>query len=269
MTASSYIAVRELSHDFAAEPRSNRQPLSVLDCLSFTVAEGSTVAIVGPSGCGKSTLLRMIAGLLVPQAGSIIVDGLPVLAPGPDRILLFQELFLFHWETVAQHLDFALRAKGVPENERRHQSDDLLRFVGLRGFENYYPAEISGGMRQRVALARALAADPRVLLMDEPFGSLDVETREQLETDFLKVQSQRKVTTLLVTHDIRQALFLSDQVILLSGRPAKVDCIVNVPFEKPRSSGLRRSSEFHDLEDRVVESLSTNVKGQSSYDTSF
>lgn len=253
--ATAHIIVSELTHTFSAEGNGGRASLPVLSGVSFSADKGSIVSVLGPSGSGKTTLLRCLAGLLTPDSGAVSVGGHTVVGPGPERMLLFQELHLFYWMTVREHVDFALSARGMEASSRDDTARSVLSFVGLEGFERYYPAELSGGMRQRLALARALAADPAVLLMDEPFSSLDTDTKQQLEMDFLQLLDRREVTTIVVTHDIRQALFMSDRIVLLTSRPATVLNVVDVPFPRPRAAALRREPKFHELEDNLAEAI--------------
>jgi len=251
------IELSHVHHEFPSVERTDRTLLHVVDDVSFDVSRGQLVAIVGPSGSGKTTLLRAMAGLLIPTRGDLRVNGKPVTGPGPDRILLFQELHLFHWQTAQDNVRFALQARGVPGSEMGVKVSNLFEFVGLSGFENYYPNEISGGMKQRLALARALAAEPEVLLLDEPFGSLDLDTRHHLEAEYLRIQRRHHITTVMVTHDLRQAVFMADRIIVLSERPCRVLADVSVPFEHPRADGLRLTRAFHDLEDDLARILMT------------
>lgn len=247
------ISVRNLTHSFSVP--GSEAVLPVLEAVSFEVMEAELLCLVGPSGCGKTTLLKLLAGLIATSEGTLQIDGRSVNGPSPDRVLLFQELYLFHWMTALGNVEFALEAKGVPKAARRDEAADILEFVGLKGFQNYYPHEISGGMRQRLALARALAAEPSILLMDEPFGSLDVETRAEMENEFLALREVRNFTTILVTHDVRQAIFLGDRVLVMSQRPATINMNVSVPFARPRQPCLRQSTEFHAWEDRLARSI--------------
>jgi len=247
------IVVEDLRQGFAV-PESGDM-LHVLDRVSFEVVENEVLCIVGPSGCGKTTLLRILAGLSNPLEGIVLVNGHRVSGPGSDRILLFQELHLFHWMTALGNVEFALESRSLPRPDRRARAADVLDFVGLDGFEYYYPHEMSGGMRQKLALARALAADPEVLLMDEPFGSLDVETRSAMESEFLHLREVRRFTTVLVTHDVRQAVFLGDRVLVMSHRPATIKMSVTVPFRRPRQPYIRQTAEFHTVEDSLSKSI--------------
>lgn len=243
------ISVENLTHSFLVPGSETRLP--VLESVSFEVKEAELLCLIGPSGGGKSTLLKILAGLTTPVGGMVRIDGLPVLSAGPDRILLFQDLGLFNWMTAHDNVEFALKAKGMRAQSRTARVAEILESVGLGSFESYYPHEISGGMRQRLALARALAADPAVLLMDEPFNALDVLTRAEMESEFLSLREARGFTTILVTHDVRQAAFLGDRVLVMSDRPATIKADVPVPFPRPRPISIRRTGEFHALEDEL------------------
>ncbi len=231
--------------------------LPVLRDVSFDVKEKELLCLVGPSGCGKTTLLRVLAGLVKPTEGSLEVDGTFIHAPGPQRILLFQDLHLFHWLTVLKNVEFAYEARSIDKSQRSTRARNILQLVGLDGFEQYYPQEISGGMRQRLGLARALAAEPTVLLMDEPFQSLDVYARGALESEFLNLREATGVTTILVTHDVRQAVFLGDRILVMSSRPGTIKETFVVPFSRPRNESMRRSVEFHKLEDAISSSITS------------
>lgn len=229
-----------------------RGEVLALDAVSLTVADGEFVSIVGPSGCGKTTLLRILAGLLDPTAGTISIDGTPVDGPGRDRALVFQSANLLPWLTVTENVAFGLEAARVPRAEREAVAATLVELVGLAGFEDAYPGELSGGMAQRVGLARALAVDPAVLLMDEPFGELDAQTRERMRAELLDIWARERKTCVFVTHDIEEALFLSDRVVVFGDRPATVRAVVTVPFDRPRSlRGLRADPRFADLADTI------------------
>jgi ABC-type nitrate/sulfonate/bicarbonate transport system ATPase subunit len=242
------IRVEELSHSFRSPGDPSAHDLKVLKSVSFHVFKHEIVCLLGPSGCGKTTLLRALAGLLLPLEGRVYVDDEPIRGPSPERILVFQELHLFHWMTVLKNVEFATEARGIPSSNRRPLARELLSLVGLSEFEDYYPHEISGGMRQRLALARALAAEPSVLLMDEPFGALDVETRVRLQEEFLLLHQKKKFTTVIVTHDPRQAIFLADRVLVLSHRPGTVEKFCQIPFARPRDAKLQHTSEFVAIE---------------------
>jgi NitT/TauT family transport system ATP-binding protein len=209
-------------------------PVRALEETSLEVAGGRFVCIVGPSGCGKSTLLSMVAGLIRPSSGSIRVAGAPVTGPGPERGLVFQEYGLFPWLTVRGNIGFGLSCRGVAAAEREAVVDKYVKLTGLAGFENRYPSELSGGMKQRVAIGRTLANNPRVLLMDEPFGAVDALTRESLQDELLNLWKVEKKTILFVTHSMMEAAYLADEIVLLRARPGRVFATLTVPLEHPR-----------------------------------
>lgn len=208
--------------------------LRVFENVSFTVHDGEFVSIIGSSGCGKSTLLGIAAGLAEASGGVVSLDGRPIRGPGLDRGVVFQEFALFPWLTALGNIKFGLRSKGVPRAEQDAIARKYVGLVGLSGFEDYHPYRLSGGMRQRVGLARALAVGPSALLMDEPFGALDAQTREAMQGVLSEIWSKTKSTILFITHDIREAIYLSDRVLVLSGRPARVSLEFTVELERPR-----------------------------------
>lgn len=210
--------------------------LTVLDGLDFTVDRGEFVVLVGPSGCGKSTLLGLIDGLIEPTAGSIRIDGDPVTGPRTDVAMVFQSFQLLPWRTVRDNVAIGLEIQGVGQRERYARADEWIDTVGLDGFADAYPDELSGGMRQRVGLARALAVDPSLLLMDEPFGALDAQTKDRLQTELLRLWEQRRSTVVFITHDIDESIYLADRVLVMSSKPADIVAEFEVPFERPRWS---------------------------------
>jgi NitT/TauT family transport system ATP-binding protein len=211
--------------------------------ISCAVDAGEFVSFVGPSGCGKTTLLMSIAGLLVPSAGRVVVNGKEVAGPPPNLVLLFQEYnkSLFAWRSVLGNVRFGLEARGQRAAGAREKARSLVELVGLTGFENHYPWELSGGMQQRVAIARALAYEPEVLLMDEPFGSLDALTRLELEDALLNLWAELKTTILFITHDIEEAIYLSDRIWVLSRRPSQIIDEIKIPFARPRNQLTTRA----------------------------
>lgn len=219
--------------------------LCVFNGISLTVGESDFVSIIGSSGCGKSTLLNMAAGLSDVSSGEIRVDNRPVTGPGLDRGVVFQEFGLFPWLTVVGNIAFGLRSKGVPKELRTQIAHRYVELVGLSGFEEYYPYRLSGGMRQRVGLARALAVEPSVLLMDEPFGALDAQTRESMQNALSDIWERTQKTILFITHDIREAIFLSNRVVVLGGRPATITNEIVVDLPRPRN---RHDPAFQELE---------------------
>ncbi len=223
-----------------------------IDRLSLDVADREIISIVGPSGCGKSTLLRLIAGLLRPSSGEIRLDGRQVLDPGADRGMVFQSYTLFPWLTVQGNVEFGPRLRGVAEGERREAARRFIGMVGLTGFEHAYPKELSGGMMQRVAIARALANDPEVLLMDEPFGALDAQTRAFMGELLLDIWQKTPKTILFVTHDIEEALFLGDRVYVMTARPGRFRAEVSLTLPRPRTLEVTTSEEFVSAKRRVL-----------------
>jgi len=215
-----------------------------LEDLSLHVEPGEFLAILGPSGCGKSSLISTIAGFQPPHAGTLLVDGAAVSSPGSDRGVVFQQPTLFPWKSVRQNVDFGLRLRKVPRQKRRAILDEILHKVGLTEFINHYPTQLSGGMQQRVGLARVLVNQPRVMLMDEPFGSLDAQTRLQMQELLLEVWNEFGMTILFVTHDIDEAVFLGSRVAMLTRRPGRLKTIIEVDLPRPRKLDVLVSPEF-------------------------
>ncbi|WP_332900143.1 MULTISPECIES: ABC transporter ATP-binding protein [unclassified Haladaptatus] len=230
--------------------------VKALDNLSIDVGDSEFTTIVGPSGCGKTTFLRILDGLIEPTEGEITINGNPVSGSGQDRGMVFQSFNLFPWRSVVENVEFGLECGGTPKGERRGIAEKYVERVGLKGFEDSYPYELSGGMQQRVGLARALAIDPDILLMDEPFGALDAQTRELMQTELLKIWSQDQKTCVFITHDIDEAVYLSDRVIVLSARPGRIKTIIDVPFERPRyERNVRENPEFNRLHNEIWDNL--------------
>ncbi len=228
-----------------------------IEDFSLDVKKGELISIVGPSGCGKTTLLRMIAGLLDPTSGEITIDGRQCRGPGPDRGMVFQDYALFPWRSVRKNVEFGLEIAGVPKDERMGRVDDLLTMVGLEQFANARIHELSGGMKQRVAIARALATNPDVLLMDEPFGALDAQTRNLMQENLIDILSKTSQTVIFITHSVDEAVYLSDRIVVLTKRPATIKSVFDIPWEKPRD---RASPEFTSLRKEILEELrSENV----------
>ena len=229
------LRIDKLSKTYARREGWNRtRYLKVFEDISFRVENGEFVSVIGSSGCGKSTLLSIAGGLSPATSGTVYVDDRPVSGPGLDRGIVFQEFALFPWLTVIGNIAFGLRAKGVPRSAREAVARKYVDLVGLAGFEDYHPNRLSGGMRQRVGLARALAIEPAVLLMDEPFGALDAQTREAMQNALGDIWAKTKNTILFITHDIREAIYLSDRVLVLTGRPAVVSHELKVDLPRPR-----------------------------------
>jgi NitT/TauT family transport system ATP-binding protein len=225
--------------------------LPVLDLGHLSVADGEIVTVVGPSGCGKSTLLHILGGFIPAEAGAIRVHGREVVGPGPDRGMVFQEFSLFPWRTVSGNVGWGLEVRGAPTAERRAVVDRYLELTGLSAFSDHLPGELSGGMKQRVALARVLAFDPEVLLMDEPFGSLDAQTREAMQEELIRIWERTGKTIFFVTHDIDEAVYLGDRVLVLSARPARVREEVAVALPRPRGVVARKSTAFLECRNHI------------------
>jgi len=230
-------------------------PTRALEPTDLTIADNDLVTILGPSGCGKSTLLRLIAGLDQPSTGTITLDGKPVTGPGPDRGMVFQSYTLFPWLTIADNIAFGLREKGVPAQRRNAVVTDWLGRVGLKGFEHHYPKQLSGGMQQRTAIARALANDPAILLLDEPFGALDNQTRVLMQELLLGIWERAQKTVMFVTHDIEEAIFLGSRVLVMSARPGRIKANLAVNIAHPRHYTLKTSPEFSALKARLTEEI--------------
>jgi NitT/TauT family transport system ATP-binding protein len=230
-------------------------PMPALRPIDLAVADNDFVAILGPSGCGKSTLLRLIAGLDRPTSGTILLDGRPVGGPGPDRGMVFQSYTLFPWLTVAENVGFGLREKGVPAAQRETIVAGWLARVGLEGFARHYPRQLSGGMQQRTAIARALANDPAILLLDEPFGALDNQTRALMQELLLGIWERERKTVLFVTHDIEEAIFLASRVVVMSARPGRIKAEVAIDLPHPRPYTIKTSAEFSALKARLTEEI--------------
>jgi len=241
------IELRGLSKTFVGRDGSTVEALKGVD---LDVADGEFLTILGPSGCGKTTLLKTVAGLISWDSGEILINGSPVTGPGPDRAVVFQAFALMPWATVVENVAFGLQLRGVKKSEREERARKLIHTVGLEGFEKKRPGELSGGMQQRVGLARALAVDPQILLMDEPFGAVDEQTRRLLQEELLSIWEKTKLTVVFITHSMEEAVLLGDRVALMSARPGQIAEIVPVPLERPRSSdvhALERSKDYVEI----------------------
>jgi NitT/TauT family transport system ATP-binding protein len=231
-----------------------------LQATDLSVQENDFLTILGPSGCGKSTLLRMVAGLDTPSSGSISLEGQPVGGPGADRGMVFQSYTLFPWLTVLQNVCFGLREKGMPQPRQQAIANEFIGKVGLKGFENHFPKQLSGGMQQRTALARALANNPRILLMDEPFGALDHQTRELMQELLQGIWESERKTVLFVTHDIDEAIFMGNRAVVMSARPGRIKCDLPVPIEHPRHYSVKTTPVFMALKARLTEEIRVEVR---------
>jgi NitT/TauT family transport system ATP-binding protein len=255
-----YLELDGVAKTFVIERRRRQEELCALEGVSLSIEEGSFVAICGPSGCGKSTLLRLIHGLQKADAGEIRVRGERVLAPSLDRGMVFQDHNLMPWRTVIRNVELGLEVLDIGRDERRKRALEWVRKVNLEEFVNYYPAQLSGGMQQRVGLARALAIEPEMLLMDEPFGALDAQTRVLLQEELERIWEADAKTVVFITHDIEEALFLSDRVIVMSARPGRIIADIAVDAARPRGTAWRAAPEFAHLKGQIWDLLRDGQK---------
>ncbi|MEM0320039.1 MAG: ABC transporter ATP-binding protein [Candidatus Nezhaarchaeales archaeon] len=246
------LSIRGLKKVFEGSPS-----ITAIEDLSMDVYEGEFLCIVGPSGCGKTTLLRILAGLEKPTSGEVLLRGKPIKGPAPDRVMVFQEYCLFPWRTVLGNVMFGLELKKLPKQEAIKEAMKYIRLVGLEGFEDMYPHELSGGMKQRVALARALACNPEVLLMDEPLSALDAQTRNYMQEELMKIWEKTRKTIIFVTHNVEEAVYLGDRIVVLTARPAKIKSIIEVSIERPRN---RFASDFLKLRMKILDMLKEEIE---------
>ncbi|MDD5617039.1 MAG: ABC transporter ATP-binding protein [Candidatus Methanoperedens sp.] len=231
--------------------------INALDKVNFEVKDKEFICILGPSGCGKTTLLRIIAGLDKPTAGEVMLDDIRVDKPGQDRGMVFQDYSLFPWRTVIDNIAFGLEVLGVDKKERYENAREYLKLLDLEKFENSFPYELSGGMRQRIAIVRALINNPKLLLMDEPFGALDAQTRNIMQAELLRIWEKKHKTILFVTHSVDEAVYLADRIVVMSARPGTIKEIFNIDLPHPR---IRTSQEANIIRDRVLKSLGTEME---------
>ncbi|CAN7370645.1 ABC transporter ATP-binding protein [Acidovorax delafieldii] len=248
----SSVSIQAVSRTFEGHKGQRTQALLPVD---FEVRDNDFVTILGPSGCGKSTLLRIVAGLDHATSGRVLLDGVPVEGPGADRGMVFQSYTLFPWLTIEQNIRFGLRERGMPEAQQIERAAYFIAKVGLRGFEQHFPKQLSGGMQQRTAIARALANDPKILLMDEPFGALDNQTRVLMQELLLGIWEAERKTVLFVTHDIDEAIFMANRVAVFSARPGRIKTELAVDLPHPRHYTIKTSPEFMDLKARLTEEI--------------
>ena len=248
----SSVSIQAVSRTFEGHKGQCTQALLPVD---FEVRDNDFVTILGPSGCGKSTLLRIVAGLDHATSGRVLLDGVPVEGPGADRGMVFQSYTLFPWLTIEQNIRFGLRERGMPEAQQKERAAYFIAKVGLRGFEQHFPKQLSGGMQQRTAIARALANDPKILLMDEPFGALDNQTRVLMQELLLGIWEAERKTVLFVTHDIDEAIFMANRVAVFSARPGRIKTELAVDLPHPRHYTIKTSPEFMDLKARLTEEI--------------
>ncbi len=246
------LEIRGLYKLFSSEGKE----MEALHNINLSIEENEFVCFIGPSGCGKTTLLRIIAGLEEPSSGTVTLAGDPIKGPGPERGMVFQEYSLFPWRTVLDNVAFGLELKGVPAAERQARGRQYLKMVGLERFEARYPHELSGGMKQRVAIARALVNDPRALLMDEPFGALDAQTRNIMQSELLRIWEEKRKTVVFVTHSVDEAIYLADRIVIMSARPGRIKDIIEISLPRPRN---RTSSAVNQIRDRILCDLRSEI----------
>lgn len=246
------LSIQGVSRTFVSPKGQATQALLPVD---FDVQENDFVTILGPSGCGKSTMLRIVAGLDHPTSGRVLLGGRPAEGPGADRGMVFQSYTLFPWLTIEQNIRFGLRERGMPEAQQKERAAYFIAKVGLRGFEQHFPKQLSGGMQQRTAIARALANDPKILLMDEPFGALDNQTRVLMQELLLGIWEAERKTVMFVTHDIDEAIFMANRVAVFSARPGRIKTELAVDLPHPRHYTIKTSPEFMDLKARLTEEI--------------
>ena len=256
----SFIQAQNLS--LAFRPK-NREAVTALTDLNLAVTKGEFVSIVGPSGCGKSTFLNIVLGLIKHDSGTLQFNGTPITGPSQERAMVFQEFGLLPWRTVEGNVELGLELKGTPAAERTRRAAELIKLVGLNGFESHYPHELSGDMKQRVGLARALATEPQVLLMDEPFAALDAQTRDLMQTELLQIWERTKKTVLFVTHSIEEAAYLSDRVIVMTARPGRTKDVLQIDLPRPRDYEMRLTPEFNEIKLRIWEVLKEELNSRA------
>ena len=245
---------------------STHGPMRVVDDVSYEIADGAFVAIIGPSGCGKTTMMNMVAGFVQPTRGRVLLDGKPIAGPGPDRGVIFQEYGVFPWLTVRQNIAFGLRlaANRVTASERNDICTRYMALMGLTDFADAWPKMLSGGMRQRLALARAYAVRPHFLLMDEPFGALDAQTRTAMQDLLLQVLQAEGKTVMLITHSVEEAIYLASRIVVMSARPTRIREQITVPFPYPRSESVHETREFNELRSHVRDLVMKEYAAQAS-----
>ena len=255
------ISFDHVSVDFPTE----HGPMRVLDDVSFDIRNGEFVSIIGPSGCGKTTMMNIVGGFVQPTSGQVLLDGKPVAAPGPDRGVIFQEYGVFPWLTVRQNIEFGLKlsASRVPAAEREEIVRRYMQLMGLSDFAGHFPKHLSGGMRQRLAIARAYAVRPEFLLMDEPFGALDAQTRSAMQDLLLQVLQSDGKTVMLITHSVEEAIYLSSRIVVVTARPARIRTVIEIPFGYPRAENLHEDPRFAELRAHIRELVMQEYAAQA------
>lgn len=256
------VQFQDLTYVYPA--KADQAAVTALADVSFAVDPGEFVAIVGPSGCGKSTLVDLVGGLLAPSSGEVRIDGQTVKGPASDRAIVFQNANLLPWRSVVANIGFALECsegrRGASSPQAMERIDGLIELVGLKGFETFYPGALSGGMRQRVNIARALAVEPKILMMDEPFANLDAQTRDVMQIELLRIWNARRSTVLFVTHNIQEAVFLADKVVICSGRPGSIKRILKIDLPRPRDFTVRRTPDFGTYEEEIWNEIRHDIR---------
>lgn len=260
------IQARDVRMDFAiADERGRKQQIAALQDFNLDIRDGEFFTILGPSGCGKSTFLNVLAGLARKTGGSIDIDGQPASGINQEQGVVFQGYALFPWRTVLQNIEIGLEIRKIPKRERRETAEHFLNLVGLAGFGQRYPHELSGGMRQRVAIARSLAYSPSLLLMDEPFAALDAQTREILQSELLRIWEQHKTTIVFITHSLDEAIYLSDRIAVMTHRPGRIKAILDIPLPRPRPAEIRHAPAFVHLREKAWDVLRDEVAFASGH----
>lgn len=259
-------AVRIRFENVTVDFPTDHGPLRVLDGVSFNVCQGEFVSIIGPSGCGKTTLMNMVGGFLAPTSGQVLLDGRAIAGPGPDRGVIFQEYGVFPWLTVRGNIEFGLKVGGrkVSPDEIEATTGKYMKLMGLADFASHYPKHLSGGMRQRLAIARAYAVKPEFLLMDEPFGALDAQTRSAMQDLLLDVLEAENKTVLLITHSVEEAIYLSSRIVVVTARPARIRTVIDVPFGYPRSNRIQEDRGFAEMRTEIRELVMQEYQAQAS-----
>lgn len=265
MTDQNHAPLRVSFRDVAVEFPTAQGPMRVLDGVSLDIRQGEFVSVIGPSGCGKTTMMNLLGGFLSPTSGQVLLDGRPIAGPGPDRGVIFQEYGVFPWLTVRQNIAFGLTLSGnkIPKAQHAATVDRYMGLMGLQDFADHHPKHLSGGMRQRLALARAYAVKPQFLLMDEPFGALDAQTRSAMQDLLLEVLQTEGKTVMLITHSVEEAIYLSSRIVVVTARPARIRTVIDVPFGYPRAEDVHEDPRFGALRSQIRELVMQEYAAQA------